>query len=61
MLTGGDALSRTGIDAVALKPTECDVSRGLDLPVDRVTIDYEGREYLPDADTLARLADETTL
>ena len=61
MLTGGDALSRTGIDAVALKPTECDVSRGLDLPVDRVTIDYEGRDHLPDAAMLDRLAGATTL
>lgn len=46
-----------GIDAVALKPSECDVSR-IDLPdvVETVTIDYEGREHLPSADALATLA-----
>jgi hypothetical protein len=46
-----------GIDAVALKPSECDVSR-LSLPdsVATVTIDYEGREHLPSTDALAALA-----
>ncbi|PHQ39352.1 luciferase [Halorubrum persicum] len=61
MLTGREAVARTGIDAVALKPAECDVSRAAALPVDRVTIDYEGREHLPDAETLADVADETEL
>ena len=61
MLTGREAVARTGIDAVALKPAECDVSRAVDLPIDRVTIDYEGREHLPDDETLDRLADETDL
>ncbi|ELZ37414.1 hypothetical protein C471_13046 [Halorubrum saccharovorum DSM 1137] len=61
MLTGREAVARTGIDAAALKPAECDVSRAVDLPVDRVAIDYEGREHLPDAETLGRLADETEL
>ena len=46
MLTGREAVARTGIDAAALKPAECDVSRAVDLPVDRVAIDYEGREHL---------------
>jgi hypothetical protein len=61
MLTGREAVTRTGIDAVALKPAECDISRAGELPVDRVTIDYEGREHLPDAATLDRLAAETEL
>ena len=61
MLTDSDALARTGIDAVALKPTECDVSRADELPVDRVAIDYEGRDHLPDEATLGRLAEATTL
>jgi alkanesulfonate monooxygenase SsuD/methylene tetrahydromethanopterin reductase-like flavin-dependent oxidoreductase (luciferase family) len=61
MLTGREAVLRAGIDAIALKPAECDVARAVDLPVDRVTIDYEGREHLPDAATLDRLAAETTL
>ncbi|PAU84018.1 luciferase [Halorubrum salipaludis] len=61
MLTGREAVARTGIDAAALKPAECDVSRAVDLPVDRVTIDYEGREHLPDAATLDRLAAATEL
>ncbi|WP_128904228.1 DUF7388 family protein [Halorubrum amylolyticum] len=61
MLTGREAVAQTGIDAVALKPAECDVSRATELPVDRVTIDYEGREHLPDPATLDRLAAETEL
>ncbi|WP_418284402.1 DUF7388 family protein [Halorubrum sp. DTA46] len=61
MLTGREAVVSAGLDAVALKPAECDVTRAGELPVDRVTIDYEGREHLPDADALDRVADETTL
>ncbi|WP_132057390.1 DUF7388 family protein [Halorussus amylolyticus] len=56
MLTTGKAVVNTGIDAAALKPAECDVSRARDLPFETVTIDYEGREHLPDAETLADLA-----
>jgi len=61
MLTGGGTLSRADIDAAALKPSECDISRATELPVDHVTIDYEGREHFPDATTLDRLAEATTL
>ncbi|GAB3411570.1 LLM class flavin-dependent oxidoreductase [Haloparvum alkalitolerans] len=59
MLTETDehAVARTGLDAAALKPAECDVSRGADLPVDAVAIDYEGREHVPEPDTLAALAE----
>ncbi len=68
MLIDGDeadhadtAVARAGIDSAAIKPADCDVSRATDLPVDRVAIDYEGREHLPDGETLAALAAETTL
>jgi hypothetical protein len=57
MLTG-ETLTRAGIDVVTLKPAECDVSRGRDLPVDTVAVDYEGREHVPDERTLSRLAEE---
>ncbi|WP_227355266.1 LLM class flavin-dependent oxidoreductase [Haladaptatus salinisoli] len=58
MLTSNHAVARTGLDAAALKPAECDVRRALELPFDAVTIDYEGREHLPDTETLAELAVE---
>jgi len=47
-----------GVDAVALKPAEHDWSRitGLHDAFGTVTIDYEGREHLPDFDALADLA-----
>ncbi|WP_338741698.1 DUF7388 family protein [Haloplanus salilacus] len=51
----------TGLDAVALKPTECDVGRGRDVPLPAVVVDYEGREYLPDAATLRSVATEKTV
>lgn len=58
MLRGEGWLAETGLDAVALKPAECDVSRAPVLPVDTVAIDYEGHEHLPDRDTLASLAED---
>lgn len=61
MLTGERALDRTGIDAVAVKPTECDLSRAFDLPVDTVAVDYEGRGHLPDVETLRELAARSTV
>jgi hypothetical protein len=48
----------TGLDAVALKPTECDVARGCDVPLPEVVVDYEGRDHLPDAATLRSVAAE---
>lgn len=46
-----------GIDAVAVKPAEHDWRRIADLAesVRTVTVDYEGREHLPDLDGLADL------
>ena len=55
------SLADVGIDAVALKPTEVDISRATDLDVDTVTIDYEGREHLPAPETLRNLADSVDL
>ncbi len=58
MLRSDVAVRLAGLDAVALKPAECDVRRALDLPVDAVTVDYEGREHVPDEATLEALAAE---
>jgi len=58
MLTEEHPVRSTGLDAVALKPTECDVSRAASLSVDTLAIDYEGREHLPDPETLGALAAE---
>ena len=55
------SLADVGIDAVALKPTEVDISRATDLDVDTVTIDYEGREHLPAPETLRNLVDSVDL
>jgi hypothetical protein len=54
--TARDVLAATGVDGVALKPSECDVRRALDVDVDVVTVDYEGREHVPGRDVLASLA-----
>jgi hypothetical protein len=62
MLTESEGrLAEAGLDAVALKPTECDLSRARDLPAGTITVDYEGREHLPEADTLATLATDRTV
>ncbi|WP_336345434.1 DUF7388 family protein [Halalkalicoccus ordinarius] len=52
----GESVLETGIDAAALKPAECDVSRATGLAFDTVVIDYEGREHLPERGTLETLA-----
>jgi hypothetical protein len=52
-------VSRAGLDAIALKPTECDVSRAASIPVETLAIDDEGREHLPKPDVLETLASET--
>lgn len=61
MLASDCSVSETGIDAVALKPAECDVSDALDLPFDEVIIDYEGREHLPDTETLRTISRNRTV
>ncbi|WP_044958225.1 DUF7388 family protein, partial [Halarchaeum acidiphilum] len=56
MLSAEARVRESGIDAVALKPLECDVAVASDLPFDTVVVDYEGREHLPDPAVLADLA-----
>jgi hypothetical protein len=58
MLTSADSVAETGLDAAAVKPAECDVSLAAEMPFETVTIDYEGQEHLPDAETLADLASD---
>lgn len=58
MLTSDAAVLETGLDAAAIKPAECDVSLASDLPFETITIDYEGREHLPDVETMEALAAE---
>lgn len=54
-------LARVDLDAIALKPTECDVARAAALGVDTVAIDYEGSEHLPSIETLCSLAERKTV
>jgi hypothetical protein len=49
-------IARTGLDGVALKPAECEVSRGADLDTDILVVDYEGETHLPGGETLRALA-----
>ncbi|WP_247728306.1 DUF7388 family protein [Halovivax limisalsi] len=51
------ACDRVGLDAIAIKPTESDLSAVDEVPVETIAIDYEGRDALPDASTLERLAE----
>ena len=60
--TADDSVAaRTGLDGVALKPTECDVAVGARLPFDLICVDYEGRDSFPGTDALAALAAERDL
>ncbi|MFC7134130.1 MULTISPECIES: DUF7388 family protein [Salinibaculum] len=52
----GATLAEAGIDAVALKPAEMEVARGTELSVSTLTVDYEGREHVPDPETLREMA-----
>jgi len=61
VLTSTANVVAAGIDAAAIKPAECAVERALELPLETIAIDYEGREHLPDPETFARLAEERTL
>ncbi|MFC5970625.1 luciferase [Halomarina salina] len=60
MLTS-DTYARTGLDALALKPTEHDLDAAAALDVDVLALDYEGREALPGEETLRALAADRTL
>lgn len=57
----GFGVAATGIDAVALKPMECDLSVALELPFETVVVDYEGREHFPDGDVVREVAAERDL
>lgn len=54
----GEGVVSTGIDAAALKPAECDVFCGANLPFSTVVIDYEGQRHLPERSTLEALAEK---
>lgn len=56
-------IGRVGFDAIALKPTECNVAsvRASELSIDTVAIDYEGNEHLPRADTLRTLTEHASV
>lgn len=45
-----------GIDAIALKPTEHQLRRATQAPVDVLTIDFEGVDSVPPVDTLVDLS-----
>lgn len=60
VLAGG-TLADAGFDAVALKPTEVEVTRAAELAVETLTVDYEGRAHVPDAETLAALATDRSV
>lgn len=52
---------RVGVDAVSVKPTEMSLDHVADLPVDRIVVDWEGRDHLPDRETLAALTDSAAV
>lgn len=56
VLTDRSAAVRAGLDGVALKPREHDLSRATDLDVDLLNVDYEGRDAFPERATLRTLA-----
>ena len=52
------AVSRVGLDGLAIKPSECslrEVPRTLLEAVETVTVDYEGARHVPGPDTLCEL------
>ncbi len=61
MLTSDGSVVATGLDAAALKPTECDLARASELPFDRLIVDWEGPEHLPDEATLSDLGAATAV
>lgn len=61
MLSSGVIVEQSGLDEIALKPREVDLASVSALPVDRVTVDYEGTAALPSPAALRRLADLAAL
>ncbi|ELY99204.1 DUF7388 family protein [Natrialba asiatica] len=54
-------VARAGLDAVALKPAECNVERATSLPVETIAIDYEGHDHVPDRRTIEALSADATV
>ncbi|MFP9191637.1 DUF7388 family protein [Natronosalvus vescus] len=50
------AVTRAGLDGIAVKPAECDVLDARTVPVGTIAIDYEGREHLPSTEALETLS-----
>jgi hypothetical protein len=61
VLTDEGPVARAGLDAVAVKPTEHDLRRARELPVDAINVDYEGREAFPSRELLDELATDRTV
>lgn len=55
------SVDRIGLDGIAVKPTETTIADLESVPVETLTIDYEGRESLPARDSLSRLATEASV
>jgi len=60
MLTN-QPLAATGLDGIALKPHEHNLSLAPQLTIDLLNIDYEGRDVFPDDETLVALAESHDL
>lgn len=52
----GTLVEETCLDGAALKPSEVDIELAHDIPLETMTVDYEGHEHVPDVETLERLA-----
>lgn len=51
-----DTHGETCLDGIAIKPAEMAIERAMEVPFDRVTIDYEGIEHFPSQEQLLALA-----
>ncbi|MFU8870026.1 luciferase [Natronococcus sp.] len=49
-------VARAGLDGIALKPAECDVSLAASIPAETIAVDYEGRDHLPAPSVLESLS-----
>jgi len=58
---GRDALATAGVDGVAIKPAESDLRRTTTLDVERIVIDFDGHEHVPEPGTLEAIADAARL
>lgn len=51
------AVVEVGFDGLTLKPTEVDLASATGLDVELLTVDFEGKEHVPDVAALERLAE----